>query len=581
MEIRNMDVIKLNPHHITDIAELKINNENCTTLSRVSNVVYVSKDGSDSDGNGSQGNPFLTIEYANNYAIANKPAWPGRGVVKVSPGIYTEHLTQSHYRIYIVGGTRTPDEKELDVTIRNLGDCPENYPLGTTHGLNLIGINVTTSDTDNEFIEGIAGELMSSSTFSYCNFMSNYFVEQVNPRSLYMQFTFCHFQYGKAFDLSGTIDYHRGLSFGNCTIEGEAVFSSSGDGTKEIKLANSFITDEVNISGDWSLLMQHSEMHTNAEIIFDTDGFVDIFSSIIINGIHFITDTPQTKKLVNCLFRDIPEGQGDVTADVSVAFIEYSGNHQCNGIDGEIITVSKIKNVGGGQNVYRNIHEALRGSTLQDTIINLEGDVDVEIPLTIPPNVDIQIDGNSKWSLHSTATANLAELGNNQKLSFVNMRRITGGKKAIVNGDGATLNFISCGRVTDINYVNVEMNAGNSSSSVGIVNTSLQGTGAPAIKITDVDVACNIDKSFIKGASGYAAIEWTVDASNKFRGKYTTIIHGSLTGVSPLLNSVPSPGADIDISLYNSAINHPFPTADFTNNVKAQPNISVDPDIDY
>ena len=86
-------------------------------------MVYVAKNGSDSNA-GTIVAPFLTIGAANDYAMDNLPAWPGRIVIQVAPGIYTEHITQAHYRVYIVGNTRTPDEKEKDVTIRNLGDCP-------------------------------------------------------------------------------------------------------------------------------------------------------------------------------------------------------------------------------------------------------------------------------------------------------------------------------------------------------------------------------------------------------------------------------------------------------------------------
>ena len=167
--------------------------------------------------------------------------------------------------------------------------------------------------------------------------------------------------------------------------------------TNTIKFDNCFILAKINIKGNWNTNLLWSEMSDPAKITFDTDGFINLYSTVIDGGIHFYSDTPLSKKCVSCLFQNTPTGEGDMTADESIEFIEYSGNHQHNGIDGEIITVSKIKNVGGGQNMYRTIHEALQGSLLQDTIINLEGDIEIIAPLIINPGIDLQIDGNKKW----------------------------------------------------------------------------------------------------------------------------------------------------------------------------------------
>ena len=159
------------------------------------------------------------------------------------------------------------------------------------------------------------------------------------------------------------------------------------------------------------------------------------------------------------------------------------------------------------------------------------------------------------------------------------MKQITGGKKAIVNGNGSTLSFVSCGRYTEPNNVNIEIISGDVASFVYLVKTTIVGIAEPAIKVSDVDSWLIIDRSFIKGASTKPAIEWTVDSDSRFRVKYSTLLHGSGSTNSPLLNSDPGNG-DITLSMYNCSMNANFPTADFTNNI-GNSNNTVDAQIDY
>ena len=545
-----------------------------------SKTIYVSKEGIDEEADGTAFKPFASIEAANNYAIENLPVWPNKVMIKVAPGIYTEHLTQAHYRVFIMGEI-DPTEKDSLITIRNTGADEDHYIFGCYKNIHILGCNIVTTGDDNEPIEGIYGKLQRGSTFSYCHFRNGYFIEQNDSvGTIYQAMHNCYFTNGNAFRLEGSVDAYRSLNFINCTLDGATDMllgsTCSDDCTNTIKLDNTYINGNVNVKGNWDLLMIDSEMW-EAKLTLDTDGYVDIFGSTLYGGIHFYTDPPLTKKLVNCIFKGTPTGEGDITADESIEFIEYSGNHQHNGIDGEVITVSKIKNVGGGQNKYRNIHEALKGSILTDTIINLEGDVEVDSPLIINPNIDVQIDGNKKWKLTSTATSDLVELGANQHLSFVNMKQIKGGKKAIVNGSNATLSLVSCGRYTEPNYVNIEMTAGNIESFVYIVKGTLIGTNAPPITINNAATWLIIDRSFIKGPTGEPAIEWSVDADSKFKTKRSTFVHGSKGTNSPLEFTG---SGDITLSMYSCAMNADFPASDFTNNIGNASNV-VDPQIDF
>ncbi len=579
MDKNTMDTIHLHPYHTTDITDLKINGENVSSISEnTNNIIYVSKDGNDETGNGSLGNPFLTIGHANDYAISMvNPVvdWDELVVVKVSPGKYTEHLTVAHQRV-LIEGIADPEHWMDGVIIYNTGADEAHYPIGVTGRLLMMGIQVQVDSG------GVYGKIPERLICHKCSFYGGEFLEDLSC-IVRAYFNFCYFN-GVTLNFTGVANYSRFIAFRYCDIQSSSDFlvASTGTGTKTIKLEYTKVDQNIKINGNWSLLISWAELYgSNGKITFDTDGYIDIFASIIVNGIHFYSDTPLTKKLVNCIFKETPDSEGDVTADEAVEFIEYSGNHQDHGIDGEVITVSKIKNVGGGQNMYRNIHEALKGSILQDTIINLEGDVEIDSPLIINPNIDVQIDGNKKWKLTTTHATTLCELGANQQLSFVNLKQILGGKKAIINGNNANLSFVSCGRYTQPNYVNIEINAGNAASFVYSVKSTIIATGVPAILINDTDVWLIIDRSFIKGSSGEPAIEWTVDADSRLRCKTSTLLHGDGAGNSPLLNSDPGNG-DITFSIYNTSFNASYPTSDFTNSINSvNANLTVDAGIDF
>lgn len=546
----------------------------CPEIIKLNDVIYVAKNGNDSN-SGTIGDPFQTIGAANDYAItllSPVTDWEESVVINVGPGVYTEHIADAHRRIFIQGPALDLENWDKSVIIYNTGADVDHYPIDPGYGLNLTNIQVTV-DSD-----GVFGKLINKFTCTSCVFYGGHFIENLDS-AITQYFNFCFFGGGKGFDLSGIANHMRFIAFRYSDLATtNPIFGSSGTGDKEVKWQNSLMGANLSMKGDWSTLMQGSEIYgANGKLTFDTDGYVEIFSSAISNGIHFTSDTALSKKVVNCIFWDTPSGEADITADVSVAFLEYSGNHQDHGIDGEVITVSKIKNVGGGQNMYRNIHEALKGSSLTDTIINLEGDVAISEPLVINPNIDIQIDGNKKWKLTSTHATTLCTLGNNQQLSFVNLKQIVGGKKVVLNGTSTKLSFIACGRYFEPNYVNVEMTSADSSSRVYLAGTTLFGTSAPAIKISDVDPGLIVDRSIVKGATNHPAIKWTVDGDNKFKAKFATFIHGSGDSNSPLEGEAAN---DVSISMYNCGMNASFDANNFTNTI-VNASLTVDSSIDF
>ena len=546
-------VTKQNPTHVCEVSPSFVDNENLRQ--------------------------FSTIGAANDYAISLlNPVtdWDESVLINVEPGKYLEHLTAAHRRVFIVANSGLEQENwTKPVIIHNTGADVNHYPIDVKYGLNLVGVTIQTESG------GIFGELINKGMFSTCGFEGGYFISKAASDSyVTTYFNKCAFE-GNGFKLEGSNSFSTFIGLRNCDIFSgtDTKFDSSNNGayTQDIKFQNSMLGNPTSIAGDYSLSLAGTELYSNGKLTFDTDGEVDIFSSTIYNGIHFISDTAMDKKVVNCIFKNTPVGEGDITAAVDIEFIEYSGNHQHNGVDGEVLTVSKIKNVGGGQNNYRNIQEALSGAKLQDAIINLEGDVVISEPLIINPNVKIQIDGNKKWLLASTHATTLVEIESNQCLSFVNMKAITGGKLVKLNGNSACFTMVSCGRYTHPCYVNIEIVAGDSNSFVYLMNTTNMGTSAPTIKIMDVDPGCAIDRSLVEGAVGYPALEFTVDADGILDVKNSTMLHGSGGTNAPLTYT----GAGkVDFQMYNCGLNAAWNPASLTNTIGSSNN-TVDPGITF
>ena len=549
----------------------------CAALNApLTHFLWVAKNGSDADGTGSISQPFLTIEYANNYAInlLNPTVdWDEAVVIRVAPGKYEEQITSSHRRIFIRGDSGDFENWPKPVILYNTGADAAHYPIGCKEYLNLSDIQVEVDSG------GVFGELVNRGLFSLCVFGGGAFIEQTTPVDLATYYNYCSFHGGKGFDLTGSIDATRFIALRRCDLWGtDTLFGSSGTGEKAVKFDKSKLgTDSTTISGGWSIQCYSTEKYDDlSRLIIDTDGFVEFFSSIITVGIHFVSDTALDKRIVSCLFARTPTGEGDVTGDVDVEFIEYTGNHQCNGVDGEVMTTDKLKQLAGGQNYYRNIHEALK-SCNQDSIINLNDDVTITVPIVLPTTHRVQIDGQKKWKLTTSHATTLCTIGNDQHLSFMNMKTIEGGKNLIVAGNSADLTLINCGQYTAACNVNVQIGAGNISSFIYIVKTSIVGTSAPSVYVYGTGIWFVLDRSFLKGASGHPAIQYTADADDRSRFKNSTMVHGS-GGVNRAI--IGNAAHSVRIRMYGCGMNATFDTNDFVNGITNASNV-VDVDIDY
>jgi hypothetical protein len=536
-------------------------------------IVYVSADGDDVAGNGSFGLPFLTIEKANDHAIALvNPVvdWDECAIVKVRPGKYTEHLTNSHRRVFIVGEHGELEGWPKDVVIYNTGADAAHYPIDTEFGLNLIGITVKVD------AGGVYGKIINKALFSMCTFEDGYFIE--NPDSdVNMYFNFCYLG-GKSFNLTGVVNHSRFFAFRRCDMQSSEpmIFGSTGVGfSKTLKLESSKLDIDLQIKGDWSLLSQITEIYLGGKITFDTNGSIDIYNNIIVNGIHFISDTAGTKRIINCFFREITMA-ADIVADVVITAVEYAGNQQDKGLCSNFQLAGPNRAVGGfARNKYCSLQAAISSIPASDAgVIDLHESLSGLDKLVLNSESKIVIKGSKEYTL--TFTGDIVEVGANQEVSFHELALLDGGEMKI-NGANAILAFEGC--LTATGYITVASGVGSMFISYF---SSLQSiSGHPALTIDNIDTMCVVGYSRVKGfvdaLTGEPAVNFNVEADSKFKAKFSTFLHGKGGSNSPIIRTG---SFTVSVAIYNCAGNKDLTPTGISNTIGV-PNITVDPQLDF
>ena len=331
---------------------------------RPDNIIYVAKNGSDLTIDGNSDSPFLTIEAANNYAISLlNPVtdWNECIIVKIAPGVYTEKLTNAHRRVYIIGNTTEFEGWSKDVIIYNTGADEDHYPIDVSEWLNLIGVEVLVD------AGGVYGRIINKGIYSLCGFENGHFINNPDVGSMASYFNFCYFT-GDGFRLEGTNDGVF-ITFRRCDIDCEnTIFGSTSSNGNTIKISESLCSSNVTISGNCDIILQNSELYAAGTITFDTDGYIDIYNTIIVNGLEFISDTSGSKKIINSYFKDVTN-YADIISGVDILDFEYINNSQDKGLSGNIKITNKTKYVGPGvANTYMNVTEALMASSSGDVV---------------------------------------------------------------------------------------------------------------------------------------------------------------------------------------------------------------------
>ena len=535
---------------------------------KTENMLYVAKNGSDSN-LGTIVEPFLTITAANNYAITNLPLYPQRVTISVAPGVYVERIDNSHYRVNIVASYCTEDENVKSVIITNTGADYAHWPIATTGRLNIIGCEIQTNDAALNPVDGIFGQV--SAAFYHCsNFRYGHFTE--NPNSdIYMNFVDCY-MYGHTFKLEGVDTKTDFIALRNCDIAYTEMTLTSSGAARTMKFQDCMVGEKLNIGGDWSTIMQGTELYTNGEIVFDTDGSIDLFGNIIRNGIHFVSDTALTKKFVGNYFKDITALR-DITAAVDISIVDYSGNKQDKGLCSCFQISGGHRNVGGfSDNRYFNLQEAITSIPAGESgTITLFENQSSLTTLALNTGSKITIKCSKQFSL--SFTGNVASLGANQELYFHEAYSISG-TNLEVNGASAILSFEGC------LYVATKLLATSGAGSMIIAyNSSLTGiTGYPVITMDNTDTLIVLGYSRAKGVTGQPAIKINVDADEKLKIKFSTLFHGDGLTNAPIVYTGAS--GKVDIAMYNSALNAALDASKF-HNIIGSPNNTISAEINF
>lgn len=509
-------------------------------------ALYVAKNGIDTN-TGAITDPFLTIQAAIDYAIANIS---GNLTIKVYPGTYTEQI-HSAQNIFIIGVIPTyPINESKLVILDNTGVDADHYPLRGNDGDYYAIQNMVIRTNDG----GTFGKICNS-RFRQCRFEGGYFIEGTEDVSVYATWYDCAFYNCKGFNLTGVAPNGRYLVFERCwngwnktaTFEsthtvGNAVVDMDGGHLSFTKLS---------IKGDWYHFAKNYHSYGSVRHEYDTIKGIVYRGVTITNGIHFVSN-PASFKMVNCGMEDgaespVPAGTADITGDVTITNVEFHGNAPHNGLCGCIHITDPIRDVGGGRNRYLSVQDAIDSiATGEKVLIRLYDSAIDLAELTIADNISVVIDGMRAHSL--TFTANIAELGLNQLLTFSRLESITGGAVEI-NGNGAEFHMHACNHSSEFHVV--------LTSGVGATlhmnNSSFNADAShPALAINSVDPSMLIEYSKLKGAIGQPAVHFTADADGKFKAKYSTFIHGDGGGNYPITRT---PGFTVQVAIYSSAGN--------------------------
>lgn len=571
MEKNTMDIIHLHPYHITDIKDLKINGENVTSISENTNkIIYVSKDGNDETGNGSFGNPFLTIQQGIDHTISQDGSIndaTNQHLVMVYPGTYKEQI-HSIDGIHIVG-VHAPDNRySKGVILVNDGTTESNYPLRSTidDEYRIFGMNIETTNGN-----GILGKVLKTGIFGSC-FFNGKWIESDLDTNHYMLFDDCDLRDRGwvSFKLEGTnLLGSRYISFHHSTMNDVApVFYSTHVGTSNVSFVDNtvFVKAAFRLEGDWNLHAANSHIAAGREAMrgrsrIGGTGDINIAYCVLRSGLRF-TNNPNSVFMGNNTFRDghetIPSDEADIIADVDITNVEYSGNIQFNGISGCIQINNTEKHVGGNRNdMYFSLQHAIDSIPSSETAtVRVWEDLTGLAELTLPnANTNIKIKGQKSYSL--SFTGDIVEIGNDRILGFNDIVQLTGGNIEL-NGTSNELGFESC------QYINAYVTLTNGAFAILYKSSLFGATGHSAITVDTVDPTIVIGYSRVQGSTGNPAITFNVDADDKFKAKYSTFIHGDKGANEPLINTVIG---KVDVAVYNCGLNAAWDANKFYNTI--------------
>jgi len=234
---------------VSGIGDLYCDNLYGSTTTPIESIIYVSKNGNDSN-TGTISDPFLTIQSGINYAkehgvvAMSKPA-----EIRIFPGVYEESITDTRWNLYLKGGYANQYERERSVVIYNTGADEAHYPLNCD-GLKISGITIRTDPG------GVFGKIRGM-YIKDCYFQDGHFIENDSVSSLYMDIRSCLFG-SSGFKLADSTGVNKYIALRDCDLYGASLEFGSDQGT--VKFQNSMISSTVTVSGGWSTILEKSSM---------------------------------------------------------------------------------------------------------------------------------------------------------------------------------------------------------------------------------------------------------------------------------------------------------------------------------
>jgi hypothetical protein len=494
------------------------------------------------------------------------------GVIFLEPGTYTEQI-HSTAPVHIQGHAHEGVPAVKSTILYNTGADSTHWPLGGDD-TDVFTISDVTIKTD---AGGVIGKL-SGSSFTGVVFQNGHFIEATANQAMLMGLADCSFKDSMAFNLTGVGSGGLramtiiGCYFGDHTTHW--VMNSTHTDTLVIVKNTIFHKFYPDVGGNWKVEFSDSHGFGTSRSVISTTNKIAYIQCILSNGLHF-TSNPADTIIQLCTFNDscgYTITGADITAALDVTGVNYVQNVQQNGLAGEIKILDPIKNVGANAvNRYLSIQDAIDSITTSG-IIELYQSFTGLAELTIPNNTKVTIYGKRTYSL--AFTADIVELGLGEELILNNLSQLTGGNVEI-NGNNAEFHAHAC--PCGDNTLQILVTSGTGSK-VHLRNANITGaTGCSPLQVNSVDTTYLISYSRLTGATGQPALEFTVEADDKLRSRFSTYVHGDGGANAPITYT----GANkVNVAVYLCGLNAAWNADDFTNTIGSS-GIITDPNIDF
>ena len=471
---------------------------------------------------------FSTIQAAIDWVYNS--SWYGdldneqNAAIVVYPGTYNEQLTSYPYVrvINAVDKDNQGDRKTVQVSPPADKKTEPLLVAGSGYVYNFTGITFTADPVEHgPYATAI------NARFYNCRFNGGSFLDSDAAYACGLLFV------GSTFNAPTPINYtgargHESRSiyiYDSYAYADMVLESTFATGNPYLEMLNCHFKATLSVKAAWEINVINSRIRNFTgspnRITFDTTGNVNISDSILSGGIHFVSD-PGDFSIQSCNFNEqnaTTISGADITSDVPITNTNYFNNIQQNGIAGEIQTMCTTKAVGGQAiNKYYSLQDAVDSITTTGVVDLQESFTDLP-ELTIASGTNITIEGHKIYSL--TFTDDVVELGKDEQIVFYGLANLNGGNIE-VNGDNAYIGFEET--LTANAYVT--LTSGASSYCLVYTSTIKAPTGHPAITVNNTDTTIVAGYSRIDGGDGHPAIWFSVEADNRLKAKFCTLLHG-------------------------------------------------------